>query len=1136
MLSRGVCPCVAHKWPIAKITLQARYGGYETDDAVIITRNDNNGKECRLLLQIKHSIRFTDKDAQMPDVIGAAWRDFNNTTHFSKDWDAIALVTGPISKTDSENVCRVLEIARGASDETDFFNKIRQSRTVSDTQRSKIETICEHITNANNETRPDDDEFWKFLKCYHLIGFDMDLMTGVTTSLIQSLIGSHTNGDVLAVWDMIVDEVRQKNSVSGVLTRESISQPIKDYFKQDEVKPIVPIALNLIKEPIVLNLIGGWDESIDGDCSIIESLSGMAFQDWQGTIRGMWRNLKRMSILEQHNRKWSVTDRLTLWKSKGDLLSDDLLDDFRELAVRVLLESDPELALPKEQRFAANVYGQSRVYSKKMRKGVAETLALMGAYPDALETCSKGKPESVAYAVVDELLGKADSEHWASLNDVLPLLAEASPCAFLQAVGGASERKDEPFSGVFAEEHGGVMGRTYASGLLWALESLAWSPDYLIRVCAILANLAAIDPGGAYSNRPSNSIVTILLPWLAQTCADTDCRHNAIKCIIREQPEVAWKILIGLLPKHHGVSSPTHKPKWQQFIPEDWKERPSIKQRLTDEGFYADCALKMAANDPKKLGELLPFYFYVHTEFSSFAKDYRERLTSESVLNLPEESCLALWIELTTRTGKHRKYADSEAWAVPEKSLEELDKIADLLMPQKPEVKHRRLFLGNEMDLYDKKGDWDKQREQLLKKRIEALLEIQKCDGFDGIKKFLHAVESPREVGNVCGAEEKLAHDSEVFPFLLESDNEADYCFASAYIWCRFHTHKWNWVDNLDRSNWDITAKAKYFAILPSIKETWERAESELQDRKAEYWKRTRVHPEPEHLADFDYAIRQLIANEKADAAIQCFWLGEIWEDPYPELALQSLESFKQDKNRVDVCAIQEVFHHLQKIETIDQNRLADMEFKFLRLLDQSGSPRPWTLYRRLAESPDFFCEVIRMAYKPRNEVKKDDDIEADVDDEMARNVYLLLMDWDYPPGRLPNGGFDSERLGTWVTHVKESCLKSDHWEIASQQIGAVLYYAPKDEKGLWIESVCELLNSKDDTEFLRGLKIRIFNSRGMHGDSGGKEELKLAELWEGIASQAESKGFVRIAEILRDLGQSYREDAKRVVADYRHD
>ncbi len=846
-----------------------------------------------------------------------------------------------------------------------------------------------------------------------------------------------------------------------------------------------------------------------------------------------------MSILEQRNGKWRVTERITLWESEGPLLSDDLLEQFGKLAVQVLLESDPELALPKDQRFAASLYGKPRAYSKKMRKGVAETLALMGARPDALTTCSQGKAEAVAYQTVNKLLEGADSDQWASLNDVLPLLAEASPDAFLRAVGGASEKKDEPFSGVFAQEAGGVMGRTYSSGLLWALESLAWSPDYLVRVCAILANLSAVDPGGTYSNRPSNSLVTILLPWIPHTCANTEGRHNAMTCIIREQPEVAWTVLLALLPRHHATSSPTHKPQWQPFIPDNWKERPSVEQRLTDEGFYADRALELAGNDSGKLGELLPFYFYIHPRFSSFAADYRARLTSDQVLSLPDEDRLNLWMELTTRTGNHRKYADSESWAVPEQSLQELEEVADCLKPQEPEVRHRRLFSGRDMDLYDETGDWDKQRERLLKKRIEALLEIQERGGVDALKGFSRSVESPNEVGNACGADAKLAHDAEFLPSLFDSGNELDQRFAIAYVWRRFRSLGWQWVDDLSRSDWTSDAKAEFFAVLPSVKESWQRAESELQEHSEKYWKRVRVHPERDHLDSFDHAIRQILANDRPDTAIQCFWLGDIWDGPYPELALQALEGFDPEEHRLDAHAIHEVFNHLQKADSIDEERLAAMEIKFLKLLDRFGGAKPKTLYRHLAERPEFFCDVIRMIYKSRDQLKEDDNAAEDVDEERARiasNAYSLLRDWDYPPGSRSDGSYDGEQLKKWIDSVKKSCTETGHWEVASHQIGEALYFTPKDESGLWIDPVSELLNSKEEGEYRRGLRIRIFNERGVYWSTGGKEEIELAEQWEAVAAQAEAKGFVRLATTLRELGQSYRNDAKRTMSDHRHD
>lgn len=891
----------------------------------------------------------------------------------------------------------------------------------------------------------------------------------------------------------------------------------------------------------IAQLIGQWKDENAGDQQAIEELSGNGYGEWIVRIRQIAS--AKAAPLEFAIGRWKFTSRYEPWLYLGGLIGAEVLERFKPLAIKVLSEPDPRLELSKDKRFAASIYGKERTYSSTLRQGIAETLALLGSHGQSLKSCRSGLPQEIAALVVCELLAEADSHRWASLNDVLPLLAEASPDEFLRAVGGASEKPDEPFSGVFSEEGDVFFGGSFMAGLLWALESLAWSDDYLIRVCSILANLAAVDPGGNYSNRPDNSLRGILLPWFPQTVASADRRHAAVRFIAKEHSAVAWKLILKLLPERHSVGHHSHRPKWQDFILEDWKDGATNGQRWKDEGFYADLALELAGNDPVKLAELLPFYFYIHLRFSNFTEDYRKRLLSAEVLNLPEEQRLALWIKIANKTSNHRKFADSEAWQVPEEMLQQLDEVADQLKPQEPEVRHRRLFSGRDMNLYDEKGDWEEQRQHLLKKRIEALKEIEQGGGTSALKRFWRAVESPHEVGNACGADDALAMDEEFLPALLESETNADYRFVVAYVWRRFHTRFWEWIDGMDRSEWSVVAKAEFFAQLPSVQSLWQRAESELGVDRAKYWKKARVHPERDQLQGFDHAIEQLLANERADTAIQCFWLGKLWTNPYPELALRALEKFDAKKNRIDSHAIQEIFKHLQDLDVTDEARLATMEWKFLALLDKhSREARPRTLYRHLAEQPEFFCEVIRAIYRPKDEISEGEEEgqekPPEVDEKkasMARNAYHLLMDWNHPPGSKRGGGFDCDQLREWVESVKKSCLTSGHWEVASHQIGEVLYYAPKDENKLWIDSVCDLLDSKDDPEFRRGLRIRIFNSRGVHGFSGGKEEIELAEKWERIASLAEAKGYGRLGSTLRGLGKSYREDAKRMVAEHRH-
>lgn len=895
----------------------------------------------------------------------------------------------------------------------------------------------------------------------------------------------------------------------------------------------------------IAQLIGQWEEENPGDREAVEGVAGNGYGEWIKQIREAAG--AQAAPLEFANGRWTFTSRYEPWLYLGNHIGSDALDRFKAVAIKVLSEPDPRLGLPKEQRFAASVYGRKRSYSSRLRTGIAETLALLGAHGEALNSCRTALPQQTAAQVVRELLSAADSHQWASLNDVLPLLAEAAPDEFLSAVGGASEKPDQPFSGVFAEEGDAFFGGSFVTGLLWALESLAWADAYLVRVCNILANLASIDPGGSWANRPANSLVGILLPWYPQTAASADRRHAAVRSIAREFPQVAWSLILKLLPTHHAVGHPSHRPKWRDFVPENWKDGTTNGQRWQDEGYYADLALELAGDDLNRLAELLPYYFYIHPRFSNFVKDYRARLCSPEVLGLSDSQRLPLWTQLTTKISNHRKYSDSDAWRVPEESLRELEEVAAVLKPTQPEVLHRQLFSGHDIDHYDEKGNWEEQRLRLLSKRVFALKEIAQRGGVEALRAFWRSVESPHEVGDACGADDLLAYDDAFIPVLLESDVDADTRFVAAYIWRRFHTKSWSWIGSINRSGWSKAAIAGFFAILPSVKEIWEKAESELgTSDDGEYWKRARIHPDRDNPIGFDHAIRQLIANNRADTALQCFWLGKLWSPPYPELALQALEAFSVGRHRVDTFAIQEVFQQLQKTDKIDEERSALLEWKFLPLLDRhSGRARPLTLYRHMAERPQFFCEVIQLVYRSRHETPKADTCDEsaegpkEVDDAksaMAQNAYRLLMDWDHPPGSMRDGSFNEDELRRWIKAAKEICTASGHWEVASHHIGQALYYAPRDENELWIEPVCALLDSKEDPEFRQGLSIRIFNSRGVHGFSAGKEELALAEKWERIASNAENEGFSRLGVTLRNISKSYREDAKQSVIAQRYE
>ena len=133
--------------------------------------------------------------------------------------------------------------------------------------------------------------------------------------------------------------------------------------------------------------------------------------------------------------------------------------------------------------------------------------------------------------------------------------------------------KNTEIVNLFPPKSGELSGINYISNLLWALEILAWSPEYLVHSISVLGLLEALPYERTnWTNTPINSIVSILLPWYPQTMADLEKRKNALKCLKTDNPRVFWSTLKKLLPNKTRSTSGNPRPKYLKLeIPEEVK-------------------------------------------------------------------------------------------------------------------------------------------------------------------------------------------------------------------------------------------------------------------------------------------------------------------------------------------------------------------------------------------------------------------------------------------------------------------------------------------------------------------------------------------------------------------------------------
>jgi hypothetical protein len=879
-------------------------------------------------------------------------------------------------------------------------------------------------------------------------------------------------------------------------------------------------------ELAIAQLLGAWQENSQADRSVVEEVSGKAYGEWIGTMREV--ALRPGTPLTNRDGLWKVGARYEAWYALGSRLFDEHLERLQAAATLVLRERHPKFDLPSDERYLAAVREKVLAHSHSLRKGLAESLALVGSHAKALTSCSSGKAEAVAVLTVRAILADADWDIWASLNGLLPLLAEAAPGEFLESVERALGKNPSPLAGLFAQESSPLFGSNYMSGLLWALETLAWDAEHVTRVVLILGELAAIDPGGQWGNRPVHSLTTILLPWLPQTCAPLEKRLAAVAALTNELPEVGWKLLLSLLPSSHQTSSGTSKPAWRESIPENWLAGVTRGEYAAQVTAYTESALEAARANTSRLAALMD-------RLDDLALPAQEKmlahLSSEAITSLPEADKYDLWAKLTAIVANHRRYAGAE-WALPP---EHVDKIADAaarLEPAAFTLRHRRLFSGRAFELYDlEDDDYQRQEKALDERRQQAISEILASGGVPAVLGFSESVESPWQVGFALGTLANGDNDRALLPALLVSEERALVQVVGSFVRGRYASKGWEWVDQLPIGEWMTEQIGQFLAYMPFVEATWQRASQFLPDDEASYWTKTSANPYEAKGQGLKLAVDRLVVHGRPRAAIGC-----LYAMLYAKQSIDSqqaitalLAAVRSEEKGVDAHEMVRVIKALQDDPSTDQDGLFHVEWAYLPLLERRrDGVAPVLLERRLAEDPGFFCEVIRLIFRSR----KEDVPVIEPSEErktIAQNAYRLLHTWKVPPGTLRDGSYDGAALTEWLDRVKASCAESGHLEIALLMAGHVFVSAPPDPSGLWIHrAAAAALNAKDADKMREGFTTELFNSRGVHGFSAGKEEEEIAAKYRAKADEVEAGGYPRLATALRELSATYQRYAER--------
>ena len=890
----------------------------------------------------------------------------------------------------------------------------------------------------------------------------------------------------------------------------------------------------LILAPLML--VGTWTTDPD-DIAFLEQVTN---QPWHGIEPILGRvSDSGDPLLRKVGTTWMLVSSEEAFLVLRGSLSKSAMERWAEAAAQVLAEPDPVLDLDADERVMAPIRGIRRRYSPTLRRGLARGLALLGAMGSEIALEDASTMSDLAAGTVRRLLERANADdtgrRWHQLAEVLPQLAEAAPDIFLFAVEDDLRRSRPVLLSLFQEESEGILGPSSPHPhLLWALETVCWSADYLVDGVRVLARLALLEPGGESGNRAIASMNSILSGWIRHTSAPLDERLHAIDGVYRVADEIGWKLTFELWPTDYAFIMPPAAPDFRDWKPS--KTSLPMSEWIAFTHAMVDRALAHAGVDAGRLAQLAEGLAAVPPDDRDRIMALFENLVQKDMLG--SEARLVLWERLHELAARHERFASSPR-ALSRSLQTRLSDLVARLEPTSDPQRFAYLFDWHPDLPGVDTSDFEAHAARLSQLRSEALLSVLAMpDRVKGLTDLARRVAAPTQLGWALGDLDKIELP-EVRSWFSSSESNLR---EAAAIWARrrmeIRGSKW-FAQALREPGFEGEARQILLHNAPPTRDTWQALrDSPVKEDEQTYWTTAGLEVVP--LPDASEAIEQLLIHNLAWAAIavasfavhQAAQLeAEHSVVISPELILKVLDAAFDQKPEKGQLSTMTGYNIGQLLDYIGKNErfegvVARNEYRFSRLLEHHREPA--VLNRLLATQPEAFVDLVKRAYRRKHQPRRE---LTETERGQATQAWWFIHNWKGFPGRREDGRLDPDLMRDWVKAARLALSEADRSDIGDELIGEAFAYSPAGDDGAWpAEPLRDLLEGIGSRELENGIVLGRLNSRGFTTRDvyeGGHQERQLAQQYREWSKMTRAR-WPRTARILRDLAESYERQARR--------
>lgn len=887
----------------------------------------------------------------------------------------------------------------------------------------------------------------------------------------------------------------------------------------------------------MLCLVGGWSENKPADREIVAQVSGRSYEDVERALRHL-AQVDDAPVL-QIGAVWKAKSPLELLDLFGDRITSDELGRFFTIAHSILVTPDPQLDLPNEERHAAQIHGKVRPQSNVLIQALCDTLIKLAVRGAEVPALASANIEGRVAVLVRDLLHHADATRWLSLSSLLPELAEAAPSEFLNAVEESLTNPGAPVTRLFSESgNGGILGRCWHSGLLWALERLSWAPERLARVSLILARLSAFKIKSNWANSPLASLLDLYRSRYPQTAADISQRIAALDTLIAREPDAAFELLDKLVHVSSDHATPAARPSWRD---DDAKAGYGATGTEKHQMLVAaaDRLIDCAKEHPQRIACLIAKVPIFDKPRINATLAHADKFTNPGA---SDEDRDLIRTALRKHIHWHRNYDQARGKDLDAK-LKSVECLYEKLAPDDLIVRHRWLFKDGWPELPARVRDagFGKRGELVETWRSRALSEVHSERGLPGIEQLALAC-APQSyyVGiglsklniEVVELAEWIAQKSGNFTFdepltmavsglLRASGSQRCMQIVNAVL------------EQARSRGWDPGRTARFLILAPEHRTIWDIVASCGTEVEEAYWASTTPSPRlANEKGDFEFTLRRLLIAGRPRTAllVSHFDMKEVEPTILAEMLERFLTGEEPKAALPDAWSLGEAIDALEASGSIENDRLIRLEFGLIPTLGFEGEHHAKSLYQAILSDPRLFTELICIHYKPANTTSED---ESQSEDRQvaARIAWRVLHHCRRLPGTQPDGTVDRDKFVQFIEETRELCRQADRLDGCDLKIGEILAHSPTGTDGVWpFEPARGVLDRPDVENMRRGFRTGTMNKRGVTSramDEGGGQEQSLADEYRKHA-RALQHSHVNLAAAIEEISRSYEREGQR--------